>query len=108
MENSEELYTFYFKIVYTGRTSHWGFSPNITIKKFIEEVENNMRGIQPNHDIEIIEAGQYNNINGSDAELAPKINYHDEYTLRDVYGNKWRNTAFYIRFIPTTQNSDSP
>lgn len=95
----EELYTFYFKIVYTERTFYWDFSPNITIKNFIEEVKNNMREIEPNCDIEIIETGQYNNINGRDAELAPKINYYDEYTLMDIYENKWKNIAFYIRFI---------
>jgi len=108
MSENNENYTFYFKVAYTEITNYWEFSPDITIKNFIEAVKNNMLEIQPNRDIEIVETGQYYNINGRDPELAPKIDYHDEYTLRDVYRNKWRNTAFYIRFIPTPQNSDSP
>ena len=99
MSENNENYTFYFKIVYTETTYYWDFSSDITIKNFIEAVKNNMREFQPNRDIEIVEAGQYHNTNGRDPELAPKIDYHYEYTLRDVYRNNWRNTAFYIRFI---------
>lgn len=53
-----------------------------------------MGNLCPNNAIEIVETGQVDNINGHDAELAPKINYHPDYTLRDVYGNRWRNTPF--------------
>jgi hypothetical protein len=48
--------------------------------------------------IEIIEVGQ------PGGEEAPKINYRNEYTLRDIYSHKWRNTAFYIRIIINEQN----
>ena len=99
MINPEELYTFYFKIVYTERTFYWNFSPDMKINDFINQVTNNMREIEPDCNIEIVEAGQYNNINGHDSEMAPKINYYHEYTLNDLYGRKWRNTSFYIRFI---------
>ena len=99
MEIPEELYTFYFKIVYTERTFYWNFSPDMKINDFINQVTNNMREIEPDCNIEIVKAGQYNNINGPDPEMAPKINYYHEYTLNDLYGHKWRNTSFYIRFI---------
>ena len=95
----EELYTFYFKIVYTERSFYWNFSPDMKINDFINQVTNNMREIEPDCNIEIVEACQHNNINGCDSELAPKINYYHEYTLKDLYGNKWRNTSFYIRFV---------
>ena len=110
MSTDNELYTFYFKIVYTERTFYFSFNPDTTIKNFIESVENSMRNIEPNpyRDIEIIETAQPNNINGRNAESAPKINYHPDYTLRDVYGNRWRNTSFYIRIITNHQNSNSP
>ncbi len=49
-----------------------------------------MREIEPNYTIEIIEAEQIDNINKSRAEEAPKLDYPDEYTLRDIYRNKWR------------------
>ena len=68
-----------------------------------------MREVEPNYNIEIIEAGQIDYINrNTNAEEAPKINYPDEYTLRDIYWNRWRNIAFYIRFIPNHQNSNPP
>lgn len=110
MSTDNELYTFYFKIVYTERTFYLSFNPDITIKNYIEIISNKMREISPNpyRDIEIVETGQYNNINGRDAELAPKIAYHNEYTLRDVYRNRWRNTSFYIRLIPINENSNLP
>ena len=110
MSTDNELYTFYFKIPYTERSFYFSFNPNTTIKNFIESVENSMRNLAPNpyRDIEIVEVGQLNNINGRDAELAPKIDYHNDYTLRDVYGNRYRNTAFYIRLIPILQNSNYP
>lgn len=108
MSENNEYYTFYFKIVYTERTFYFTFNPDITIKNFIEEVKNNMREVEPNYTIEIIEAGQIDNINNSRAEEAPKLDYPDEYTLRDIYRNKWRNTAFYIRLIPSLENSGNP
>lgn len=108
MSEANEYYTFYFKIIYTERVYYFTFNPDITIKNFIQKISDEMREISPNNTIEIIEAGQIDNINNSPSEQAPKIDYPDEYTLRDIYRNKWRNTAFYIRFIPNHQNSDSP
>lgn len=110
MSQDTEHYTFYFKIVYTDRTFYFSFNPDTTMKNFIESVENSMRNFESNpyRDIEIVETGQFNNINGANAELAPKIEYHPHYTLRDVYGNRWRNTAFYIRLLPIPQNSNYP
>lgn len=67
-----------------------------------------MGNLYPNNAIEIVETGQVDNINGHDAELAPKINYPDEYSLRDIYRNKWKTTAFYIRLIPSPENLENP
>ena len=47
--------------------------------------------------IEIVEAGQFNNVNGRDAELAPALNPNSGITLGDKYGDNLKNKAFYIR-----------
>lgn len=101
-------YTFYFKIAYTNITFYFSFNPDTTIKNFIQKISHEMREISPNNSIEIVEAGQIDNINRFHSEEAPKIDYPDEYTLRDIYWNRWRNIAFYIRFIPNHQNSNPP
>lgn len=103
MANPTEVYTFDFKMAYFERKFDLKFKSDITIKTFIEEIRSIVRQFHPTdgHTIEIVEAGQYNNINGKSPELAPEINYNDEDTLRNVYEKKWKNTAFYIRLKPT-------
>jgi hypothetical protein len=94
-------YVFYFKIAYTEKTIYYRFSPNISIKNFIETVRYKAKiDFQLNDDknIEVIEAGQFENINGRDAELAPALIPYNE-TLREIYGNNYNNTAFYLRII---------
>ena len=108
MSEDNEQYIFYFKIAYTNRTFNFSFNPHNTIKNFIEDISNRINEIEPNYTIEVVETGQYNNNNGRDPELAPKIDYYNEYTLRDVYGNRWRNIAFYIRLIPIPENLNLP
>jgi hypothetical protein len=94
MPSASETYTFYFKICYTERTFNLSFTPDTTIKDFIDIVNVYMGEYQEIHNkIEIIQVGQ------PEGEEAPKINYHEDYTLRDIYSLKWRNTAFYIRII---------
>lgn len=106
--SANENYTFCFKIVYTDRIFNFSFNPNTTIKNFVEYISNFMHEIEPNYTIEIVESGQYYNINGRDPELAPKINYYNEYTLRDIYRNRQGNTSFYLRLIPIPQNLETP
>jgi hypothetical protein len=108
MSEDNIIYTFYFKIVYTERIFYFSFNHNTTIKNFIENISNRINEIEPNYTIEVVETGQYDNNNGQDPELAPKIDYYNEYTLRDVYGNRWRNIAFYIRLIPIPENLNLP
>jgi hypothetical protein len=68
----------------------------LNTKKRIRENFN----IDNNYDIEIIEAGQYNNANGRDAELAPALT-----SLIEKYRNTYKDTTFYIRKIPFTNNN---
>ena len=46
--------------------------------------------------LEIVEAGQFNNQNGRDAELAPALEPSDT-TLREKYNNIPYTVAFYVR-----------
>jgi hypothetical protein len=95
-------YQFYFKLAYTCETKIYSINPNITIKNFINYIKHNARydfHIEDNEDIEIVEAGQPNNINGRDAEQAPAIIASDE-TVRQKYGARYTTIAFYIRKIP--------
>jgi hypothetical protein len=92
---SEERYTFYFKIVYTDKIFQFSFQPSATIKFFTEFVNEEMRHIEPNNTIEIVESGE--------SENAPVINYSETSTLEQVFGNRWKTTSFYIRFVPISE-----
>lgn len=99
MSQHFEEYNFYFKLVYTEQTFCHTFSPNISIKNFIESVKYNSIidfQLENNSNIEIIESGQYNNINGRDAELAPAL-IPSNNTLRQIYRNRFNYISFYIR-----------
>ena len=55
-------------------------------------------GINSNsYKIEIVETGQFDNVNGHNAELAPALNQNEEITLREKYGDNIKHKAFYIR-----------
>jgi hypothetical protein len=60
-----------------------------------------------NEDIEIIVAGQYENVNGRDAELAPALQPSNT-LLSQFYRNNHMNTSFYIRKIPNNININIP
>ena len=99
MSENIENYTFYFKIAYTERTCHYTFPSNLSLKNFIEKIMYEARidfEIPDNQTIEVVEAGNYNNINGHDAEVAPALE-PIENTLYEVYGNNWKFKAFYLR-----------
>ena len=97
---------FYFKLVYTNQTIYYDIDLNSTMTNFILNTKNRIRenfDIPDNYDIEIIEVGQYNNANGRDAELAPALTPSDT-TLIQKYRNTYKNTAFYVRKIPFTND----
>lgn len=97
---------FYFKLVYTCQTIHYDIDLNSTMTNFILNTKKRIRenfNISENHDIEIIEAGQYNNANGRDAELAPALTPSDT-TLIEKYRNNYTDISFYVRKIPFTND----
>ena len=99
MNHSEETYTFKFKLVYTTNTKNYTFKSDLSIREFIREVRQRAPAdfdLNCNEDIEIVEMGQFYNIYGHDAELAPALEESD-WTLREFYRNRHKSTSFYIR-----------
>jgi hypothetical protein len=98
MNHSEETYTFKFKLVYTTNTKNYTFKSDLSIREFIREVRRRAPAdfdLNCNEDIDIVEMGQFDNIYGHDAELAPALEESD-WTLREFYGNRHKSTSFYI------------
>ena len=92
----------YFKQVYTCKTQTYPVNINYTVAQLYEFITakafSDDFGINSNsYKIEIVEAGQFDNVNGRDAELAPALNPNEEVTLRDKYGDNIKHKAFYIR-----------
>ena len=109
MSNDLNYYEFYFKEVYTAHFKYYRFDPEISINTFIEQVKLKARidfNLRNDEDVKIIEAGQFNNIVGHDAERALAIEPSDS-KLREKYGNRVNTTAFYIRKFSTTEDANS-
>jgi hypothetical protein len=92
----------YFKQVYTCKSKVYPVNVDYTLSQFHEFITvkaySDDFGINPNsYKIEIVEAGQFDNVNGHHAELAPALNENSDTTLREKYGDRIQRTAFYIR-----------
>ncbi len=96
-----ETVALYFKQVYTCNTQMYRVNYDSTIAQLYEFITakaySDDFGIDPNYNIEIVEAGQFDNVNGRHAELAPALNKNSELTLREKYRDNIKNIAFYIR-----------
>ena len=100
--NTNQQIEFTFKLIYTDEVKKYSFDPNITIVNFIETIKHqvyNDFNIWKEYNIEIVETGQYNNINGRDPEEAPALIPDYNISLREKYGNINFNVSFYIRLI---------
>ncbi len=83
-----ETYSFLFKIPNREKCIMYTFHTNVTIKYFIEFIEEEMLYFFPNNSIEIFET-----IN----DEYHKIDYLDTLTLEQVYADKFKETSFYIK-----------
>ena len=95
-------YEFYFKLAYTCETTTYLFNQCITITNFIGIVKRKVPSdfnIYSDENIEIVETGQYDNINGMDAEKAPALEHSDN-TLEEMFGGRNSLPSFYIRIVP--------
>lgn len=95
-----EYANLYFKQVYTCKTKTYRVCIDKTVAELynfiISKAYGNDFGINSSNKIEIVEAGQFNNVNGRDAEMAPALD-PNAMTLREKYGENTKNKAFYIR-----------
>jgi hypothetical protein len=95
-------YEFYFKLAYTCETTIYLFNPCITITNFIGIVKRKVPSdfnLYNDENIEIVETGQYDNINGIDSEKAPALEPSDA-TLEEMFGGRNSLPSFYIRIVP--------
>jgi len=110
MNQNNPYYTFYFKLAYTCQTKIYFVRPTSTMSQFIDDIKLRARGdfnLNDDEDIEIVIAGQYDNVNGRDPELAPAIQ-PSHILLRDFYRNIHMNTSFYIRKISNNYTINFP
>ena len=97
-------HSFYFKLVYTCQTVNYDIDLNMSMTEFINYVKDKIRvdfNIDNNCDIEIVESGQPNNVNGRDAEVASALEYSDT-TIIEKYGDNYKYIAFYVRPVLTS------
>ena len=89
--------TFDFKILYTTKTLSISFDNEISICQFINKTLQicSEQLLIENYNYEIVEAGQYDNINSPYPELAPAI-ISSEKSLKEVYNN-FKEFSFYLR-----------
>jgi hypothetical protein len=103
-------HSFYFKVVYTCQTINYDIDLDMSISEFLNYVKDKIRhdlGVDNNYEIEIVEAGQFDNVNGRDAEVAPALE-HSDTTIREKFNN-YNQTAFYIRpVIRSRLNLEQP
>ena len=102
-------YEFFFKIAYSYQIKKYLVNSLWTISEFIQYITESAYvdfNIDSDSNIEIVESGQYNNINGRDPELAPHIEPLDV-TIEEKYGNNYKNVAFYIRNKNTQTSTDN-
>ena len=103
----------YFKQVYTCKTKVYPINIHYTMTQLYEFITakaySDDFGINSNsYKIEIVETGQFDNVNGHNAELAPALNQNEEITLREKYGDNIKHKAFYIRPKLFINIPDSP
>ncbi len=107
---TNQYYYFDFKLVYTCQTKTYFVRPTMSITQFIDDIKMRARGdfcLTDNEDIEIVESGQYNNINGFSPELAPALQ-PSNVLLSEIYKNTYKTVTFYIRKIPNYLSLNIP
>ena len=93
-----EVYT---KLVYTETTKTYHVDDTLTTHEVVNYIKENVyhdMNIENNRTIEIVETGQFNNINGRDPELAPAF-VPSDMTLTEQYGGNNSLISFYIRIV---------
>ena len=93
-----EVYT---KLAYTETTKTYHVVDTFTTRELVNYIKENVyhdMNIENNRTIEIVETGQFNNINGRDPELAPAF-VPSDMTLTEQYRGNNSLISFYIRIV---------
>jgi hypothetical protein len=93
-----EVYT---KLVYTETTKTYHVDDTLTTRQLVDYIRENVyhdMNIENNRTIEIVETGQFNNINGRDPEVAAAF-VPSDVTLTEQYGGNNSLISFYIRIV---------
>lgn len=102
---------FYFKLAYTCQTKMYSINLDSSMRDSMNYVKGLIKrdfNIEDDYNIDIVEAGNPDNENGNDAELAPAIELTNNYTIREYYGNNYQNITFYIRKVPINLSIQNP
>ncbi len=95
-----DYYEFSFKQTYTSNIRQYRVSKSSTMTQFINDVKtkayNDFEFDRHDTIMHIVEAGQFDNINGFAPELAPEL-VDSDMTIREKYSNIAYQVAFYIR-----------
>ena len=86
---SMDVIEIYVKLAYTCKSIKYMIEFNSTVTQMIDYIKSRVRvdlDIDSRFQLEIVEAGQFNNQNGLNAELAPALEPSD-ITLREKYNN---------------------
>ena len=105
MENN--TYDFEFKMVNGAYSKKYTIEIYWTMKLFLDNIKQQIQQDFPlDHTqadgaiswqkIDIVEAGQYDNVNGRNPELAPALE-NSEITLSDYFNKRLSTTSFYVR-----------
>lgn len=102
--DSNSTVTFRVKVAYMIPVKEFTFPKKYTISQMISELKEKAHETfeidkYPFPEVEVVEAGQPNNINGQHAEVAPVLE-PSEMTIEEIYGNRYNSTAFYVRLVP--------
>jgi hypothetical protein len=93
-----EVYT---KLAYTDTTKTFHVDDSLTTRQLVDYIRENVyhdMNIENNRIIEIVETGQFDNVNGRDPELAPAF-IPSNLTLIEQYGGNNLLLSFYIRIV---------
>lgn len=94
--NEQTILSFDFKYIKTGETDTVTVDIEATMSEFISNINRTLRPYVQNDNLYIIEAGQFNNINGRDPELAPALQPSD-ILVKDYFNKRLSTTSFYVR-----------
>lgn len=96
--------TFPVKLAYMIPMEDFTFPTHYTISQMIHKIKATAHDVfeLDRHafpEVEVVEAGQPNNINGQHAEVAPALE-PSNITIEEKYGTRYNSTGFYLRLVP--------